>query len=443
MQVKLESLAAGALLLGLACSLKIALANIVLTIAFLTWVVAVARRSRQIPSRGRRGGVHSVVFDPRVAQAHSKVRRAHRDEKTPLGAVHRRPQQEAGEICGQVRGSARWRHTVLLLPLMAWVAVSVLAALISADPLHSFTELPGLLTLALVPMIVSLLDGRRWERLLLLLAVVATTSAVVGLLQYARGASTLEHRLHGLATHYMTFAGWTLVVTLLLIADIVFGRDRRRLVWTVPAAALCTTVLLLGLTRGAWIGLAAGVGLAAAIARPRTLILLPMLAMTLVLALPQNVVERAASTFDPGQPSVRARIGMLHTGLAMVRDHPVFGLGPGMVQPAYPEYRAGAAPQRIPHLHNNVVQIAAERGLVGLGAYLAILAVFVVYAARALRGPERASRPAVAGCLLAVVGVSVAGLFEYNWGDAEVWILTLMCLASPFALVPAEQKIYD
>jgi len=33
------------------------------------------------------------------AQSYLTVRRAPRGEKTPLGAVHRRPQQEAGEIC--------------------------------------------------------------------------------------------------------------------------------------------------------------------------------------------------------------------------------------------------------------------------------------------------------------------------------------------------------
>ena len=33
-------------------------------------------------------------------------------------------------------------------------------------------------------------------------------------------------------------------------------------------------------------------------------------------------------------------------------------------------------------------------------------------------------------------GVTTAGFFEYNWGDAEVWILTLVSLSAPFALVP-------
>ena len=42
----------------------------------------------------------SGVDDPRGAEAYPEVRRAPRGEETPLGAVHRRPQQTAGEKCG-------------------------------------------------------------------------------------------------------------------------------------------------------------------------------------------------------------------------------------------------------------------------------------------------------------------------------------------------------
>jgi len=55
--------------------------------------------SHQVSSRGRRGAVHSGVFDPRGAERVLTVRRAPRGEKTPLGAVHRHPQQKVGEIC--------------------------------------------------------------------------------------------------------------------------------------------------------------------------------------------------------------------------------------------------------------------------------------------------------------------------------------------------------
>jgi len=54
----------------------------------------------QLSSRGRRGAVPSGVFDLRGAESYLTVRRAPRSEKTPLGAVHRRPQQNAGENRG-------------------------------------------------------------------------------------------------------------------------------------------------------------------------------------------------------------------------------------------------------------------------------------------------------------------------------------------------------
>ena len=65
------------------------------------WHLALlARISHRVSSRGRRGAVPSGVFDPRGAERVLAVRRAPRGEKRPLGAVHRRAQQEAGEIRG-------------------------------------------------------------------------------------------------------------------------------------------------------------------------------------------------------------------------------------------------------------------------------------------------------------------------------------------------------
>jgi phosphoglycolate phosphatase-like HAD superfamily hydrolase len=61
---------------------------------------SLARVSHQLSSRGQRGAVPSGVYDPRGAESYLTVRRAPRGEKTPLGAVHRRPQQKAGEKCG-------------------------------------------------------------------------------------------------------------------------------------------------------------------------------------------------------------------------------------------------------------------------------------------------------------------------------------------------------
>jgi hypothetical protein len=62
-----------------------------------------------------------------------------------------------------IRGSARGPRAAILVPVAGYVVVSVLSALRSADPRFSITELADLLTLVLVPMTVSLLDRRRWR----------------------------------------------------------------------------------------------------------------------------------------------------------------------------------------------------------------------------------------------------------------------------------------
>jgi O-antigen ligase len=364
------------MILGLAASLKIALANFLLGCAALLWLVAL------------------------------------------------------------VRGSARRPRAAILVPIAGYAAVSVLSALRSADPRFSITELADLLTLVLVPMTISLLDRSRWKWLVGALAAVLTLSATIGLVQFAIGGDPLHHRIRGLATHYMTYAGWTLVVTLLLLGEVFFRRDRRRLMWTLPAVTLGISTLLLGLTRGAWIGLAAGLLVAVIIGRARALVLLPLVVMLLFFVLPKPMLHRVSSVFDPRDSASRERLAMFDAGVRMVRDQPVLGLGPGLVQPAFSDYRSRDAPARIPHLHNNTVQIAAERGLAGLLTYGAILIVFGAHAGWALGGGPGTERPAIIGCLMAVAGVTTAGLFEYNWGDAEVWIVTLVSLSAPFALHP-------
>ena len=119
-------------------------------------------------------------------------------------------------------------------------------------------------------------------------------------------------------------------------------------------------------------------------------------------------------------------------------DRPVFGQGPGMVLAVYPRYRWPEATHPLqPHLHNNFLQVAAERGLPGLVFFLWWAAAVLTAATREAR--RAAAEPPgpgwVAGAALAALAaVFVAGLFEYNLGDSEVLLLVLLLTAVPFAL---------
>ena len=98
--------------------------------------------------------------------------------------------------------------------------------------------------------------------------------------------------------------------------------------------------------------------------------------------------------------------------------------------------RDPARKPRTGHLHNNLVQIGAEHGLLGLGAWLWIWIAFFAGAGRiyAALPPARADdRALVAGSIAAVAAFLVAGLFEYNFGDSEVIDLLWVVMGFPFA----------
>ncbi len=135
----LEAAAAGLLLVGVAVSLQIALSNILLGLAFLVWLAALAF----------------------------------------------------------ARASVKWH--LILLPVVGWVLWSVISALLSSNPSLSLAGLDNLLTLILVPMVVSVVNPRRWDRFLVLIAGSSAVSSMVALGQIMINGVDLNHRAPGLS----------------------------------------------------------------------------------------------------------------------------------------------------------------------------------------------------------------------------------------------------
>jgi O-antigen ligase len=136
--------------------------------------------------------------------------------------------------------------------------------------------------------------------------------------------------------------------------------------------------------------------------------------------------------FSMSDPTNRDRVAMMKAGRDMIRDHPLVGVGPQMVEPRYPEYRSPDAVEPItPHLHNVPLQIAAERGLPALAAWILFFAVAFVDLLREFRS-NRYPVLAAAG-IAAMAAMATAGLFEYNFGDSEFMMLFLLLITLPFA----------
>jgi O-antigen ligase len=133
---------------------------------------------------------------------------------------------------------------------------------------------------------------------------------------------------------------------------------------------------------------------------------------------------------------------MAEAGLRMVAERPLTGLGPELVEDRYPIYRTATAPRYgVPHLHNAYMQLAAERGLPALAAYLVLMLAPLAAAWRLYRreGGRRGPRAdLLIGVFAALVAFDLAALFEHNWGDTEVQRLVLFLMAVPFGLAAAD-----
>jgi O-antigen ligase len=209
--------------------------------------------------------------------------------------------------------------------------------------------------------------------------------------------------------------------------------------WPGPATSLLLSALafplsawalVLSQTRNAWLGSLAGLVVMAVLKAPRTLWLIPVGLLGVALLRP-GILSRLTVS----DPSSVDRYYMWQAGVDMIKDKPIFGAGPGKILREYPSYRWPQAPNPlVPHLHDNALQIAAERGLPCLAWWLWWMAAAMGDSFRETReGPPGGNWGAHAA-LSTLTAVFVAGLFEYNFGNSEVFMFLLIVVALPYAL---------
>jgi O-antigen ligase len=316
-------------------------------------------------------------------------------------------------------------------PLVAYALWTLISAGVSRDPSVSVPDTKQLVLFLLVPVVFEFARGPRARTVATVALTIGAASAFIGVVQYGLlNYDNLGRRPQGTLSHWMTYSGTLMLVVCGSVARLLF--DQRDRVWAAVVMPALVVALALTFTRSAWVGVFAGVGVLFMLKDRRLVGVLPIVAAVFIALAPAAITDRAASMFDMNDPTNRDRVAMLEAGRAIVRDHPLTGVGPDMVRVVYPRYRVPWAVEPTnPHLHNVPVQIAAERGLPALAAWT----WFVVAVVRGLwRRMPRSRMPALAAAGLASMAAMVAaGLFEYNFGDSEFLMLLLVFVTLPFA----------
>ena len=225
--------------------------------------------------------------------------------------------------------------------------------------------------------------GRRGHTLITVVLTCAAVSAVFGIVQYGiLHYDNLGQRPQGTLGHWMTYSGLLMIVIGVAIARVLFGKSDRT--WAALVLPALGVAVALTFTRSAAVGVCAAVALLFALKDFRLFAILPIVAAIFIAVAPGQIAKRYASMFNMNDPTVRDRVTMLHIGERMIEAHPLAGVGPNMVQRLYVEYRGSdplAGPDGVvhinPHLHNNFLQIAAERGLPALAIWLWFIVALV------------------------------------------------------------------
>jgi len=330
-----------------------------------------------------------------------------------------------------------------LLFLLLWTAVAVFAAggSLRAALIRKFILFS---LLFIVPLL-----ARGAERILWIyraVFAVSAVSAVAGLVQFALNPHRgLLDRIKGFMSIWMTFSGLLMLVLVALIAYMISMGWRKHL-WGIPLIVALAAALYLSETRSAWLGAILGVATILVMKRPRAIVVLAALLLALYFASPASIQQRLRSGWNPNDPNTRNRIELFGTTLRLVQAHPWLGVGQRVSLEA-PKYRGSL---EFPdwmylHMHNNFLQIAAERGIPGLILWLWFMLqlgwqAFRVFLSSGSKATEGAadSRAAAGFVASAAVGgwvaLLAAGMFEYNFGDSEILTIFLFMMSAPFAL---------
>jgi len=319
-------------------------------------------------------------------------------------------------------------------PLAAYAVLSIIVCFFSVSPEVSFKEARELLLYLAVPITMSATvyeRGRFSSTTALLASGLISSIYSVG---YMVIRSRPGERIHGFMGHYMTQAGLLLLFICAALSFWLFVKDRRRWLWG-AAFVLAIVSLALTLTRSAWVGVVVAAAFIVFLYRPKALLLIPVLIALFLLVSPQPMKRRALSTFSLHAYSNVLRIEYLKAGWRIIRDFPLHGTGPDTVDMVFqnPKYGLSEVGRQNVHLHNNLIQIAAERGIPTFLAWMTFIVWAFVSLLKLIRDRDSAVFPYAAAAAAALLGLFTAGLFEYNFGDSEVTVLFLYLITLPFA----------
>jgi O-antigen ligase len=328
------------------------------------------------------------------------------------------------------------RFTPLDWSVLAFLIVSVVAVLLADYRTFALREFRVII---LEPVIyyallrAARLDRQAVWRIVDFLLLAGVLVAVIGLVQYAFNLNiiTAEEGVRRLRSVYGSpnnaglFLGRVFPIGLALL---LLGRGTRRVLYglaLIPIGA----ALLLTQSRGAiFIGVPLSILAIGLLAGGRWLwAALGVIVVGAIAAIPLLNSPRLQAIFSDGGGTSFFRLALWRSALQMIRDQPLFGVGPDNFLYAYRgRYLLPEAWQEssLSHPHNVILDFAARLGLIGLGVFLWMQIAFWSTSFRVMR---RARRSLIIDRWALIIGLmaSMVDFLAHGLVDASYFVVDL------------------
>jgi O-antigen ligase len=187
--------------------------------------------------------------------------------------------------------------------------------------------------------------------------------------------------------------------------------------------------LIFTFSRSSWFGFLGGAFFIAFMRMKKLALILIAIILLFGIFAPPAMQDRALSSFDPYHPNNAPRLTMWKVGINIFHHNPFFGIGDIGIERVYHLYAPPEA-EREGHLHNNVVMWLATIG--GIGAVL-LISMFAFLFFKQYKIYQHVTdrwleSTVMLGALASAIAFQINGLFEWNFGDAEIimiiWMMT-------------------
>ena len=337
------------------------------------------------------------------------------------------------------------------------IAFAVVLGLYAVQSLYSTDLEPAVKNVAFfyVPfaLLFLLLLEVRWSRRRLRASMYATVGlalafAAIGCIEFATGHLLISNakvveandllpyfRVNSLFFDPNIYGRYLALTMILLAAILLWTRRRREAVLIAGALVLLWVGLVFSLSQSSFAALLLGLAVLAALRWKAWPVLAvagaaAIVAIALVALAPEalNVDTDSRRAIDR---ATSGRFDLIGGGLRMVRDRPLYGFGSGSFAERYREREDVSSEQVAAASHTIPLTVAAEQGVIGLAAYLALVAVALALLFGGLRaalardprwpGVAAVTRAAVAAayCALLLHTLVYAAFLE----DPLAWVL--------------------